>query len=167
MSPHPVERPEFKFWYTSSDERSLMFIQNLKHYIASIISDIDFKPQTVNWQCPHCDSEFKAKNCISDGKYCANVKDGSLQYGKEVLMEDLRQQCAWKQSEVHMTSHYKFFQYIQRAHDLCPGATISRKCHIVAMKGAQLDLQKNDECVKATFASNGEIAYKDDENLLF
>lgn len=144
-----------------------MFIQNLKHYIASIISDIDFKPQTVNWQCPHCDSEFKAKNCISDGKYCANVKDGSLQYGKEVLMEDLRQQCAWKQSEVHMTSHYKFFQYIQRAHDLCPGATISRKCHIVAMKGAQLDLQKNDECVKATFASNGEIAYKDDENLLF
>jgi len=29
MSPHPVERAELKFWYTSSDERSLMFLKNL------------------------------------------------------------------------------------------------------------------------------------------
>ena len=34
------------------------------------------------------------------------------------------------------------------------------------MKGAQLDQSKNDECVQGTFKNKGEVAYKDDENML-
>lgn len=51
MSPHPVEKAELKFWYTSSDARSLMFLQNLRHYMATIFNEVEFKPMTVNWDC--------------------------------------------------------------------------------------------------------------------
>ena len=60
-----------ELFYTSSDDRSLDFIRNMAEYLEPIIQQITFEPKFVSWACPRCDSDFKRKNCISDGKYCA------------------------------------------------------------------------------------------------
>lgn len=45
----------------------------------------------MTWACPHCDSEYKRANCVSDGKYCAMQSSYNLEVdGTEVILENLR-----------------------------------------------------------------------------
>jgi hypothetical protein len=62
---------DVQFWYTSSDDKSLDLLMGMKDLFEDIFLNIDFIARPVSWACPHCDSEFKEKNCIADGKYCA------------------------------------------------------------------------------------------------
>jgi hypothetical protein len=59
------------FWYSAGDDKALDFIKNVAEYIEPIVGQVNFKPKFVTWSCPHCDSTYKRKNCVSDGKYCA------------------------------------------------------------------------------------------------
>lgn len=59
-------------WYTSSNDRALDFIKYFGEEIEKFDkTDLSFKPRIVTWACPSCDSDFKRKECVSDGKYCA------------------------------------------------------------------------------------------------
>jgi len=49
----------------------------------------------VVYACPHCSKEFITKNCYSEGKYCAASHDLSMEWGGEIVMEDLRIHCIW------------------------------------------------------------------------
>ena len=83
-------------WYSSSDDRSLDFIKNMKYYIEPIIKQVNFEPKFVTWACPHCDSDSKRENCVSDGKYCAMQHDANVDIaGADVVMENLRQHCLY------------------------------------------------------------------------
>jgi len=83
-------------WYSSSDDRSLDFIKNMKYYIEPIITQVNFEPKFVTWACPHCDSDSKRENCVSDGKYCAMQHDANVDMaGADVVMENLRQHCLY------------------------------------------------------------------------
>lgn len=83
-------------WYSSSDDRSLDFIKNMKDYIEPIIKEVNFEPKFVTWACPHCDSDSKKENCVSDGKYCAMQHDANVDMaGADVVMENLRQHCLY------------------------------------------------------------------------
>jgi len=69
---NPDNTVEWQFFYTSDNDKSLDFIRNFYEYYTKFEkSDVEFTPHTVTWACPNCDSDFKKKECVSDGKYCA------------------------------------------------------------------------------------------------
>lgn len=57
--------------------------------------DVQFKPRIVTWSCPYCDNDFKRKECVSDGKYCAMNHISQNQQGKDIIYEDLREICLY------------------------------------------------------------------------
>ena len=59
-------------------------------------SEAEFEPHIVTWACTSCDSEFKKKECLSNGRYCAMNHKGTYIQGKDILMEDLREKCLYK-----------------------------------------------------------------------
>jgi len=59
-------------------------------------SETEFEPHIVTWACTSCDSEFKKKECLSNGRYCAMNHKGTYIQGKDILMEDLREKCLYK-----------------------------------------------------------------------
>ena len=58
--------------------------------------EVSFEPKFVTWACPYCDSDYKRKECVSDGKYCAMNHRGTNVQGKDIIMEDLREYCLYK-----------------------------------------------------------------------
>lgn len=83
-----------ELWYTSSDDKSLDFIRNFREFVTPILPLIKFNPRAVTWACPHCEQDYKTKNCVSDGKYCAMQHDNNLHIdGKEIILENLRHIC--------------------------------------------------------------------------
>ena len=56
---------------------------------------MNFKPRIVVWSCENCDKDFKAKECVSNGKYCAMNHYGQYTKGVDILMEDLRELCLY------------------------------------------------------------------------
>jgi hypothetical protein len=100
---HPSDSVDVNFWYTSNDDRSLIFVKDMADFIIPLSKSdkgINLKPKFVHWSCPHCDSDFKNKHCLSDGKYCAMNHEQSaanyLQQGKEIVMENLRMYCVFQ-----------------------------------------------------------------------
>ena len=86
-----------ELWYTSSDDRSLDFIRNIAEDLVPITEYMSFEPKFVTYACPHCDSQFKKANCVSNGKYCAIQNNELLDLdGIEIIMEDLRQHCIYE-----------------------------------------------------------------------
>jgi len=55
-------------------------------------------PRFVFWVCDDCDEVFLEKNCFGGGKYCAKDSGSSKLTGKEIVLEDLRQMCVYKQA---------------------------------------------------------------------
>ena len=69
---NPDNTVEWQFFYTSQNDKSLDFLRNFRDYYEKFNKeDVDFTPRIVTWACPNCDSDFKKKECVSDGKYCA------------------------------------------------------------------------------------------------
>jgi hypothetical protein len=87
---HKTKKVEVEYWYTSSEDRAMRFLQELGDLLKPIMYHVDFYVRTVNWACPNCDADYKHKNCYSNGAYCAMQKHGSTVEGKEILAEDLR-----------------------------------------------------------------------------
>ena len=136
-SPKPAFKPKVVFWYTSNDARSLVLMKSLNEYLEPILPILDFIPQTVSWSCPQCEETYKAKNCLNDGQYCAFVTSSIEQeYGKDILMEDLRQHCIATSSAALGAD--KFLKYIKFVHELCPQGRISDKCSQLGLKMIKL-----------------------------
>jgi hypothetical protein len=103
---HPDDSVDVDFWYTSNDDHSLVFVRDMAEFVLPLAgskSGINLRPKFVHWSCPHCDSEFKRKHCLSDGKYCAMNHDQSIskytQEGKDIVMENLRMYCVFEEQK--------------------------------------------------------------------
>lgn len=55
-------------------------------------------PRFVFWECLSCDTEFRETNCFGGGKYCAQETGNEYIQGHEIVLEDLRQMCVYKQA---------------------------------------------------------------------
>lgn len=86
-----------EIWYTSSDKKSLDFIKNIADYVEPILnSKLVIEPKPITWSCPDCDREFKIRNCVSNGKYCAIQHFENIDMeGKEIILENLREHCVF------------------------------------------------------------------------
>jgi len=69
---NPDNTVEWSLWYTSSNDRALDFIKYFHEDIEKFSADdVSFSPKFVTWSCTSCEKDFKQKECVSDGKYCA------------------------------------------------------------------------------------------------
>ena len=69
---NPSNTVNWQLFYSSQNDKSMDFLKNFEEYYEKFSkNDVDFTPRIVTWACPNCDSDFKRKECVSDGKYCA------------------------------------------------------------------------------------------------
>lgn len=80
--------------------------------------EVSFEPKFVTWACPYCDSDYKRKECVSDGKYCAMNHRGTNVQGKDIIMEDLREYCLYKMLKDEK-QEAKWWEYMQYVHRMC------------------------------------------------
>uniref|UniRef100_A0A7S3CSQ3 Vacuolar sorting receptor thioredoxin-like domain-containing protein n=1 Tax=Strombidium rassoulzadegani TaxID=1082188 RepID=A0A7S3CSQ3_9SPIT len=166
-----------QLWYTSSDLKSLDFIKSFSEYAEPILEKkLIFEPKFVSWSCPHCESDFKRKNCVSNGKYCALQHDDNLDLdGREIIEENLRQHCLfWMEEEAYGTHDFSkktrkspkslFFEYVKRAVQVCRNR-ITKECSMEIAEGLDIDFELVDDCVKATFEDPNDIE-RSNNNLL-
>jgi hypothetical protein len=63
---------KWSIWYTSANDKALDFIKNFRDTQKGLAdAQVDFSPKIVTWSCTSCDSDFKKKECLSNGRYCA------------------------------------------------------------------------------------------------
>jgi hypothetical protein len=116
---NPANTVEWQFFYTSSNDRALDFIKNFRENIEKFgTDDIEFTPRFVTWSCLNCDPEYKKKDCISNGKYCAMNHRGSYIQGKDIIMEDLREHCLFNNLKAK-GQVLKWWEYMSYVHKMC------------------------------------------------
>ena len=94
----PDNRVEYDIWYSSSNDLALDFIQDFMKVDKRLGRSVLMTPRFVFWVCDDCDAEFINKNCFGGGKYCATDSGHSKLTGQEIVLEDLRQMCVYKQA---------------------------------------------------------------------
>ena len=152
----------WQFWYTSANDKALDFIRNFKESQEKVASDVTFEPKLVTWACPMCDSDFKRKECFSDGKYCAMNHRGTNVVGKDILQEDLRQHCLFSLLKKEEQSG-KWWEYMQYAHRMCYDE-ITEECSKMGHKQINRDYEATIKCVRDSF--EGSNFASDDNRVL-
>lgn len=72
----------------------------------------------MTWACPACEKDFKQKECVSDGKYCAMNHQGQHVQGKDIIMEDLREYCLFNILNEQGKSQ-DWWKYMKEVHSYC------------------------------------------------
>ena len=84
-------RVNYDFWYTSSSDRALDFLEDFAQVEKKLgKTNVIFEPHYVFWQCVHCDEQYTSKDCYGGGKYCAVEPSNRKINGQEIVEEDLR-----------------------------------------------------------------------------
>lgn len=92
------------FWLSSGDNlyHSYKILEDFRA-IWEHFDGVKFNPRYVLWECDHCRRKgFKSVNndqCLSGGRYCDPEPSREEVIGSEVVLEDLRQLCIFKQNE--------------------------------------------------------------------
>jgi hypothetical protein len=161
--PHPDQRVEYDIWYSSIDDRALDFMTEFQKYDEMLNDKVLMTPHFVTWGCPDCEEAFKKTECFGDGKYCAILHNSISMNGKEIIMEDLRQQCIYKKNPTNKTD--LFWEYIREAHSLCPGY-INADCSKQAHTKLKMDYKSSMDCVDDTFRRGDSNDYRDENTAL-
>lgn len=161
---NPENIVEMEFWYTSGKDSALDFLKSFGTQITPIINDLDFSPHVVTWSCTYCDSDYKKKNCLGDGKYCGLRTDKTSIRSKDLVLEDLREVC------IHQLATEKgypqlYWDYISEVHEQCYNY-ISKSCSKRAVETLNLlTFDEVDQCVKDSF-EGGEISLTAENTIL-
>lgn len=81
---------EYDFWFTSSSNRAIDFIEDFAQFQESFGDSVTFTPHYVFWECIGCDERYIASDCYGGGKYCAVEPSNDAIKGKEIVLEDMR-----------------------------------------------------------------------------
>ena len=86
----------YDYWFTSSSDRALDFLEDFRPMENKLHGLANFTPHYVFWECPDCDPNYVENDCFGGGKYCALEAGNMAIKGQEIILEDLRQACLWK-----------------------------------------------------------------------
>jgi hypothetical protein len=147
--PHPDNRVEYDFWYTSSSEQALDFLSTFEEYHKRFKQDVFFTPRFVSYACNDCLAKDKNQHCFSDGKYCA-FHFGNLNHtGQEILYENLRQKCLHDYLQ-NKGSDDKWWNYVHGVHANCRD-DISEDCSKREFEQLNIPYKNIKECVDNSF----------------
>jgi hypothetical protein len=155
--PNPGGAVEYAFWLASNDafsnELRVGFEQTYLPYFASRAL---FTPRFYVWdgRTAGCGIIVDcATQCINGGYYCNIDPDGDLYKGisgADVVLENLRQMCVWKQANTTYAVDYgrKWWTYADLFSERCTSpATWSVACSEACMAASGLDVAAVRQCV--------------------
>jgi len=151
------EIAEVEFWYSSNNDVALNFIKEFDNYVHRLEDNISFTPRFVTWACPLCTDDFKEKECLSDGKYCApnhGYSMFSMEKGVEIMKEDLRQSCLHKKLKAEGREAV-WWDYAKYTHQECYGF-ISLQCSKDGHKKVGEDFDTTMQCYRDSFEGPNE-----------
>jgi len=94
---NPTNKVHMELWYSSYNTEAIDFIKEFDKTMHKMQDYMTFRPRFITWGCEYCDKSFKRTNCVSNGKYCApNHMQNDYVKGRDIILEDLRQQCLHK-----------------------------------------------------------------------
>jgi uncharacterized protein YneF (UPF0154 family) len=89
----------FNFWMSSVNKHAFTFLKEFYKQYQGNEDLIEFIPDYHSFELNENGTLQNNTHCLSGGRYCAEDPDGDgNQTGKDVLIEDIRQLCIWKQS---------------------------------------------------------------------
>ena len=89
------ENVNVDFWFTSSSDRAIDFLEDFQKIEKQLGDKMEFKPRYVFWECTNCDAKYLENDCFGGGKYCAVESSNGNIKGRDIVLEDLRQICLW------------------------------------------------------------------------
>jgi hypothetical protein len=164
--PKAVDVVNYEFWISSGNAKAIEFINEFADNGKKFKKDFSvFTPHYVMWHCPACSMDGYTTddpNCFAGGKYCAPDPDNSGPLsGRDVLYEDLREICVFKQTEGDRHNYDLWFNYMKSLNSTC-SAGINEKCSYSAMEDADVNVNKVKACVSSSFVGIPSL----DDNIL-
>jgi len=155
-----------QYFFSSADttNNAYKFIRDFKDIYSKAGDSFKFEPHYVTWYCAPCkELNFATTNedCVSGGRYCAPDPDneGPLQ-GRDVVMEDLRQICLWRNYPSTWWSYVDKFEK-------CINSNNQKSCGERVLKDVGLSsdqISSVDRCVEKSF--EGSDKNRDDNSIL-
>ena len=147
------------FWFTSSSDRAINFLEDFKRIEVELGDKINFEPRYVFWECTNCDAQYLENDCFGGGRYCAVESTNMNIKGRDIVLEDLRQLCLWdNMSKAGNTVGW--WDYIKRVHSTC-NSVINEDCSRRAHEYLQIDWEQTQQCVKKSFGNLPEDKWGD------
>ncbi|CAG9311672.1 unnamed protein product [Blepharisma stoltei] len=156
----------YDIWMSSENVK----IQNFLHQFYNVGAKLTkkqatFVPHYVLWYCDDCANHgFTSdnSNCVSGGRYCAPDPDGNgPRTGRDVVIENLRQICIYKQTE-NDQDYSLWFKYMKSYNTTCEDM---EACTEKFLKDAGIDHKKIKKCMDDSFIGN-KRPILDDNTLL-
>ena len=162
----PDNRVEYELWLSSDHQLARQFLQEFAP-MARLFDDESAKmtPNYVLWYCGTCSPEYTTDHpdCVSGGRYCAPDPDyWGPRTGREIVMEDLRQLCIYKQTRDEEDENI-WWDYVEVFSKSCVDRDFNKECSEKAMKKVDIDPNQIDKCVRDSFDGPDE---KLDDNWL-
>jgi len=136
---------EYDFWYSSSNDRALDFLEDFASLHKKFGDRVKMTPHFVFWECKNCNKEYIKNDCYGGGKYCAVEPSNENIKGHEIVLEDLRQKCLYKETK-EMGMENRWWEYINKVHSQCYNV-INESCSQRAHKLLGLSWESTVKCV--------------------
>jgi len=149
----PDNRVEYDLWYTSSNDKALDFIQDFAEYDSKFGEKVLMEPRFVFWTCKDCEDKYLSKDCYGAGSYCAYESSNENLSGREIIQEDLREKCLYRETYKEAKTRHYFWSYMKEVHVNCYNV-INRECSKNAHKKLGLDFSKTEKCVNDSFSGS-------------
>ena len=161
--PHPDSRVEWELWSNSNDacgakcDAQKAFVREFAG-IAKVLEKggyTQFTPHYITWFCPeeYRDSEECMSECIGGGRYCAPDPDDDLSSGyegKDVVTENLRQLCVFRQANA-TGEPWLWWSYVTQFGVLCTmeDSSYDEECaeRVLSNLSPDWDVQATRDCV--------------------
>lgn len=149
MAYNTDDKVYYDYWYTSSSARALDFLEDFHAMEEKLHGLAEFTPHFVFWECPDCDPNYTSSDCFGGGKYCA-LEPGNMSIkGQEIILEDLRQACLWKNvNKVNQTDLW--WKYVETVHSSCY-SVLNEDCSQRAHTKLALNWTDTNKCVRDSF----------------
>lgn len=93
------------------------------------------------WKCNECGKAFTDDHCLGGSKYCANEVKSKRLAGREILLEDLRELCVYKEAYKSVETRHQWWDYIASTNNQCSG-NVGELCSKAAHDLTGLDFEK-------------------------
>ena len=155
----PDDHVEYSLWMSSSSDRALDFIEDFERFANRFDAGwTTFTPHYSFLKCDDCEKDYTDKNCFGGGKYCAHDTHHKTLNGTEIILEDLREMCVYKEmykEEGDRFEKMKWWHYIKNVHNECYGE-VSEACSQLAHKWGGIDYEVTKKCVEDSFSKSSD-----------
>jgi hypothetical protein len=104
----------------------------------------------VFWTCKDCEQKYLERDCFGGGQYCAYESSNEALTGREIILEDIREKCLYRETYKQDKTRHLWWTYMKQVHVNCYNV-VNRECSKNAHKKLGLDFTQTEKCVNDSF----------------